>query len=117
MTELDSSSRNWALSAHLVGMFAGWVIPFGNIFGPLIIWLVKKDEDRFVAHHAVEAVNFQITVMLYAVLFVILALALVGIPLLIALPIYQLVCGILATIAASKGEWYRYPATWRPMSV
>jgi len=117
MTELDSSSRNWALSAHLIGLFAGWVIPFGNIFGPLIIWLVKKDEDRFVAHHAVEAVNFQITVMLFAVLFVILALALVGIPLLIALPIYQLVCGIIATIAASKGEWYRYPMTWRPMSV
>lgn len=110
MEELKSDSKIWAIAAHLVPL-AG--VP---LLGPLVVYLVKKDDDPFVRNHAAEALNFQISVTIYAFVSAILVLLFVGILMLIALGILVLVASILAAIKASNGELYRYPLTIRLVS-
>lgn len=114
MNQLDSNpeSRMWAMLAHLSAL-SGFVIPFGNIIGPLVIWLVKRDEMSFVDDQAKEALNFNISMTLYMVVAGILILVLVGIPLMIVLGIAWLVLVILASVKANEGTAYRYPLTLR----
>ncbi|MBN8769723.1 MAG: DUF4870 domain-containing protein [Stenotrophomonas nitritireducens] len=98
--------------AHLAAL-AGIVIPLGNLLGPLIVWLVKKDTMPFVADQGREALNFNITVFIAAFVSGILTLVLIGFLLLIFVGIAWLVLTILAALAANKGEAYRYPFTLR----
>lgn len=114
MNQLDSNpeSRMWAMLAHL-SAFSGFVIPFGNIIGPLVIWLVKRDEMSFVNDQAKEALNFNISMTIYMVVSGVLAFVLIGIPLLIVLGIAWLVLVILAAVKANEGMAYRYPLTLR----
>jgi len=109
MTDSDPTSRNWAMAAHLLGAFSGFMIPFGSIVGPLVVWLVKKDEDDFAGQHAVDALNFQITVLLASLICVPLMFILVGFLLLLVIIIGDLVLSIMAAMAASRGETYQYP--------
>lgn len=113
MTLPSPDSRNWAMAAHLAGGFAGLLIPLGNLLAPLGIWLVKKDEDAFVGESALEALNFQLSVTLALLLCVPLVFLLVGIPLMLAVGIGGLVFSVVAAIAASRGDLYRYPYTLR----
>lgn len=114
MNQLDSNpeSRMWAMLAHL-SAFSGFVIPFGNIIGPLVIWLVKRDEMSFVNDQAKEALNFNISMTIYMMVSMVLAFVLIGIPLLIVLGIAWLVLVILAAVKANEGMAYRYPLTLR----
>ena len=93
---------------HLSAL-AGYIIPIGNIIGPLVVWLIKKDQMPFVDDQGKEALNFQISVMIYAMVSVILVFVLIGIPLLIAVGIFNLVMIIVATVKSNAGESYRYP--------
>ncbi len=93
---------------HLLS-FAGFFVPFGNIIGPLILWLLKKDELPFVDHHGKESLNFQISIILYTVIAVILCLILIGFLILAAIPIFNLVMVIIAAVKANNGEEYSYP--------
>jgi uncharacterized Tic20 family protein len=110
-------ARIYALAAHLSALLSVFVgLPF---VGPLVILLVKKD-DPFVRAHAAEALNFNLSVMLYAVGLVIvgLLLLLVVVGLLVWLALIPLLLAwlVLTCIAASKagdGEMYRYPLTIR----
>lgn len=102
------AERNWGMAAHLSAL-AGYVIPFGNIIGPLVVWLVKKDEMPFVNSQAKEALNFQITVTIGALICVVLMLLIIGFFLLWALAIVDLVFIVIAAVQASKGVDYRYP--------
>jgi hypothetical protein len=95
---------------------AGYVVPFGNIIGPLVVWLVKKDESAFVDDQGKEAINFQISVTIYMIVCVILAFVIIGIFLAIALAIFDLVVTILAAISSNSGEYYRYPVCIRFIS-
>ena len=102
-----------ALLCHLLSL-AGFIgIPFGNILGPLIWWLIKKDSDPEVDLHGKEALNFQISMTVYSILAGVLIFAFVGIILLPVLLIMNLVLTILATVKASNGVFYRYPFTFR----
>lgn len=114
MNQLDSNpeSRMWAMLAHLSAL-SGFVIPFGNIIGPLVIWLVKRDEMSFVNDQAKEALNFNISMTIYMVVAGVLVFVLIGIPLLIVLGIAWLVLAILAAVKANEGTAYRYPLTLR----
>lgn len=105
----DSSSRNWALAAHLCGAFGGYLIPFGGVLGPLLIWLTKKEDDAFIGEHALEALNFRITFWLAMLVCVPLAFVVIGIPLALAAVVGSWVLGIVAASKASAGESYRYP--------
>ena len=114
MNQLDSNpeSRMWAMLAHLSAL-SGFVIPFGNIIGPLLIWLVKRDEMSFVADQGKEALNFNISMTIYMLVSGVLIFVLIGIPLIIVLAIAWLVLSILAAVKANEGVVYRYPLTLR----
>ncbi len=94
--------------AHL-SAFSGHFIPFGHVVGPLIVWLAKRDTSEFVAHHAKESLNAQLTATLYFAIAGVLCLVLIGIPLLIGVWIADIVLVIIAAITAYDGKSYRYP--------
>ena len=102
----------WAMFCHLSAL-AGFVIPLGNIFGPLVIWLMKKDEYPLVDDQGKEALNFQISMTIYYIGAAVLILILIGIILLPALVIFSLVMTVIAMIKANEGVAYRYPVTIR----
>lgn len=101
-----SDETGIAVLAHLGGLIGSFLVP-------LIIYLIKRDESPFLRHHAAEALNFQLTLMIaYTVSFVLLFL-LIGFILLPLLLVGSLVLTIVASMAASRGEWYQYPMTLR----
>ena len=102
--------------SHLtsLSMFLG--IPFGNILGPLIMYLIKKDEMPFGGGQAKEALNFQISLTIYGIVSGILVLVFVGVLLLAALLVIFIVFTIIAAIKSNEGEFYRYPLTIRFVS-
>lgn len=102
----------WAMLCH-ISVFAGFLMPFGNIIAPLIIWLIKKDEYPLVNDQGKEAINFQITLTIYFFASALLIILVIGIPLLIVLAFFGFIVTIIATIKASEGEKYRYPMTIR----
>ncbi len=103
----DREVRQWAMFAHLAA-FAGFVIPFGNIIGPLIVWQMKKDMP-FVNAQGKEALNFQITVSIAVFLCMVLMLVVIGFLLLPLVVIASFVMTIIAALKANNGEDYRYP--------
>ncbi|QSO54966.1 DUF4870 domain-containing protein [Alicyclobacillus curvatus] len=100
------------MACHLAA-FAGWVIPLGWILGPLTVWLIKRNQFWLVDEQGKEALNFQISLMIYGIIAGILCLILIGFLLLIALAVLQIVLVIIAAIKVSNGEHYRYPLTIR----
>jgi uncharacterized Tic20 family protein len=109
--ETSKDARMWAMFAHLAG-FAGLlpVLPaVGSVIGPLIIWVLKKDLFPFVDEQGKEAVNFQITMLIYGIVAGLLILACVGAVLLPAVIIVDMVLIIIAAIKANDGYHYRYP--------
>jgi len=108
--------RMWGMIAHL-SAFSYYFTVVGIILGPLIIWLAKRDGNPFVEEQAKEALNFQITIVIYylaalAMCFTVI-LAVIGLPILLGLHLYQFICMIFAAIKASDGIHFRYPATIR----
>ena len=116
MDEINKEQRTWAMIAHL-SAFAMYLTGIGHLLGPLIIWLAKRDGNPFVDDQGKEALNFQITVTLYYAAAIILIFtligAIIGIPAVIAIGVFQIVCMIIATIKASDGVAFRYPLTLR----
>jgi uncharacterized Tic20 family protein len=108
----SAEEKQWALFAHLSALI-GYIIPFGSIIGPLVIWQIKKNEMPFVDDQGKEALNFQITVAIIAIICLVLVLILIGILLLWALAIANLVFIIIAALAANNGQAYRYPFAFR----
>lgn len=109
-----SEERTWALAAHIGSLVAAWFAM--GFLAPLLVLLVKGNDSPFVRRHAVESLNFQISLLIYLIATAILWLILIGIVLTVALAIFALVVIILATIAASNGQEYRYPITIRLIS-
>lgn len=108
----STQETNWAMFCHL-GSFCGYFIPLGNIIVPLVLWLVKRDEWPYVNQHGKEALNFNISFTIYAIISAVLCIVLIGFVLLAALFIMSIVFVIQATLSASKGEYYRYPLIFR----
>jgi uncharacterized protein len=118
---LSNETRNWALAAHLSAFLGAWAAL--AFVGPLVVWLLKREEHPYIAHHAREALNFNLSVLRYGVVLAILAipiglltLGLGLLPLILlvgALALAWLVLTIIAAVAASNGEAYRYPLTVR----
>jgi uncharacterized Tic20 family protein len=101
--------KTMALLAHILTFVAGFI-------APLVIYLVKRDESKFVSDHAKESLNFQISLCIYFFISFLLIFVLVGILLMIALGFFTLVLVIVACIKASEGKIYRYPFTIRFLS-
>ena len=107
-TQISSEERNWGMFCHLSAL-AGFIIPFGNIIGPLIIWLVKRDQFPFVNDQGKESLNFQISILIYIAVSAVLALLLIGFLLMAAVGVFCLIMVILASVKANEGVAYRYP--------
>jgi len=107
-----NEEKQWALFAHLSALI-GYVIPFGSIIGPLIIWQVKKNEMPFVDDQGKEALNFQITMAIAAIVCIVLMLVLIGFLLIWIVGILDLIFIVIAAIAANNGQAYRYPFNLR----
>lgn len=109
---METSERNtWALFIHLSALSGLIGVPFGHIVGPLILWLIKKETEPDLDLHGREALNFQISSMIYAAVSAVLMLVLIGFILLPLVLLGNLILTILATIKASKGEHFEYPLT------
>jgi uncharacterized protein len=109
---VSAEDRNWATIAHLSAL-AGFIIPFGSILGPLIVWLVKKDTSAHIADQAREALNFNITVGIAILVSLCLMLVFIGFLLFGVVAIAWLVLVIVAAVKSSDGTQYRYPFTIR----
>ena len=100
--------RLWGMLTHLSSL-GGYVLGIFWWVPPLVIWLVKRDESRFLDHQGREALNFQLTMFLGILLSIPLAFVFIGIFTMIGISIYALVYTIIAGLKANEGVWYRYP--------
>jgi uncharacterized Tic20 family protein len=110
--ETDPDARLWGMMVHLAAL-AGYLIPFGNLIGPFVIWQIKKDQMPFVDDQGKEAINFQITLMLAMLVAGILVIVLIGFVLMPVLALIALVFIVIAGVKANSGERYRYPFSLR----
>lgn len=101
--------------AHLTS-FAGHLIPFGHIGGPLLIWLLKKDTMPLVNDQGKEALNFQITMTLAFIVAGLSLFVLIGFILLPAVWLFDVIFTIVAAVKANEGVAYRYPFCLRLVS-
>lgn len=117
----DAETKNWAMAAHLSALLAAFVAL--AFLGPLVVWLIKKDDDPYVGSHAAEALNFQLSWLIFAtvggILGAIVAVltfglaAIVVVPVVGAAAIAWLVLTVIGGVKAASGELYRYPLTIR----
>jgi len=107
--ESNKDARMWAMFAHLAALTGFVTGGIGCIVGPLVIWLIKKEEFPFVDDQGKESLNFQITMLIYGIVAGLLMLLCIGFILLLAVGIVDLVFVIIATIKANDGVHYRYP--------
>jgi uncharacterized protein len=105
---LSETERNWAMFCHL-SSFAGFFFPFGGVIGPLICWLTRRDESSWVDMNGKASLNFQLSMLLYMVLAIPLCFIIVGIPIVIMIGFLKVICVIIASVKAPKGEIFRYP--------
>ena len=107
---ISKDARMWAMLCHLAGL-AGYVVPvvISGIIAPLIVWQIKKDEHPFVDEQGKEAVNFQISMLIYSVICIPLIFICIGIILLVAIGVVDIVFLLIAAVKANNGEHYRYP--------
>ncbi len=111
--QVSKQEQNWAMLCHLSAL-AGFVFPFGNLIGPLVVWLLKRAEMPQVERHGKESLNFQITVTIAALLCIPLMFILIGFALIFVVGVGALVLTVLATVKVSNGEFeHRYPFTVR----
>lgn len=105
--------RTWAAFIHASALL-GVVVHFpGHLLGPLILWLVKRDDAPELDAHGKEAVNFQISMLIYNVIAAFFCLILIGFFFLAVLWVLNAILVIIAAIQASDGKFYRYPMTIR----
>jgi uncharacterized Tic20 family protein len=129
----EDQIRTWSMLCHL-STFASVFVPFGHIFGPLTVWLMKKDEMPLVNDQGKESMNFQISMTIYFIVLMVVFVtgmlsaavqesvfglgvtAGLSLLLMIALGITNLVLVIVASVRSSRGEAYRYPLSIRFIS-
>ena len=123
VVNLDSEARTWGMLCHLSAL-AGYIFPVvGWFLGPLVVWLIKKDEIHFVDDQGKEALNFQITffIILFIAIAVVTILTIItcGLGVLLLYPVaillvaFHIIPLILGAIRANAGEYYRYPINFR----
>ena len=109
----SSDVRTWCVLCHasaLLGLFFHFL---GHILGPLAVWLLKRGDSPEIDAHGKESLNFQISMLIYDAIAVILCIFLIGMSLLIALWVANTVLVIIASVRASEGKLYQYPFTIR----
>ena len=95
--------NNWLMATHL-SAFLGYFIPFGNVLAPLALWQIKQDEIPEIIYHAKAVLNFQITMTLAGVVFVLI----LGKSALAVIAVFALVQIVFGALKANKGELHNY---------
>ena len=114
---LTAIDRNYAVGMHLLSLISALLsVGLLTVLGPLVLWLIRKDRSPFDDDHGREVINFGISFMLWGLLAGISILVGIGIILLPILWIVVIVNNIRGAIAASSGEYFRYPMTIRFLS-
>lgn len=137
MGETTPSERQWAAAAHIaavvLALCTSWAAGLAGMLGAGLVYLLKRDDSPFIAAHAREAFNFNLSMFLYMLIAVAIGVVLfgatvltLGIGLLLTLPagivlllvvaavaVLWLVCSIIAALKAWDGQPYRYPLTLR----
>ena len=117
---LTQTDRNWASAAHWGSLVAAWLAM--GFLAPLIIMLTVGNQSPYVRKHAVESLNFQISLLIYAGVALMFSILTIGLGLIIVIPVALvafvaiLIFLIQASIKAANGEDYRYPLTLRFVS-
>jgi len=110
---VSADERTWAMLAHFSALAFFIAPPIGCVLGPLIVWLVKREQSAYVAEAAKEALNFNIVVLIGYLICGLLVFVFIGILLGVVLFGFWLVMTVLAGIKASEGVHYRYPISLR----
>lgn len=110
---IPHNARKWAMLCHLTALVGLIGNGIGFLLGPLIVWLIKKEEHPFIDEQGKEAVNFQITMLAAAVVSGLLILVLIGVVLIVLVGLAMVVFPIIGAIKANEGKHYRYPFTFR----
>ncbi len=105
LSQTTNDERTLAMLCHITGLI--------SFIGPLIVWLLKKDESEFIDANGKQALNFQISIFIYSIVASMLIVILIGIPLLIAIGLFNLVMIILASVKALNGEVFEYPLSMK----
>lgn len=111
---LTPDERTWGGAAHWSSLVAAFVAL--AFLGPLLVLLVKGNESPWIRRHSVESLNFQISILIYALISGLLLLVLIGFVLLPLVGLFWLIFTIIGSVKASNGEDYRYPLTIRMVS-
>jgi len=113
----DSNERQWGMLTHLVGLLS---LADMSILGPIatfVLWKMKGKESPYLDDHGREALNFQLSMLLYSIVgtvaVAIVSLGILVLPWIIAMVVVRLVGGIRGAIAAYEGRYYRYPVCIR----
>ena len=110
---IPRDARKWAMLCHIVALVGLLGNGIGFVLGPLLVWMIKKEDHPFVDEQGKEAVNFQITMMLLAIACGLLAFFVIGLLLLPFVLIVAVVFSVVGAVKANEGEHYRYPFALR----
>ncbi|HSG29269.1 MAG TPA: DUF4870 domain-containing protein [Candidatus Krumholzibacterium sp.] len=111
--QVPPDARQWASICHVVALAGLLGNGVGFVLGPLIVWVIKKQEHPFIDEAGREAVNFQLTMFIAALLSVPLAFVGIGFILLIVVGVLMVVLPIIAGLKVNEGIHYRYPFSIR----
>ncbi|MFO7889484.1 MAG: DUF4870 domain-containing protein [bacterium] len=111
MAEKKGNENLWVNLCHLTALSLFIGIPFGNILGPFIIWIIKKDEFASVDKEGKKSINFQISMTLYMIISGLLIFAVIGIILLPLIVVADLVLIVIAVVKINNKEEFNYPLT------
>jgi uncharacterized Tic20 family protein len=107
--EPSKDAKQFGMLCHLTALAGVLVGGFGNWIGPLVIWLLKKEEFPFVDDQGKEALNFQITCLIGFLIGLVTIPLLIGMLIIPVVGVLWVVFTIIAAIKASEGVTYRYP--------
>jgi uncharacterized Tic20 family protein len=99
-----ADEKLWATLVHLGGLFVGFL-------APLIGFLILRDRGPFIRAHTATALNFQLTLLIAYIAGVVLSVVVIGIFILLAAYVLNIVLCIVAAVKANRGDWYTYPLT------
>jgi uncharacterized Tic20 family protein len=105
----DKTVRNWAMGCHMIALVGLLGNGIGFVVGPMILWLIKREDHPFIDEQGKEAVNFQITMCIALLISALLIFVVIGFFLLPIVGIVDVVLTIIAGLKAANGEHYRYP--------